>query len=109
MLEFIVCIVSCLRTGQSEIRIPLEANIVPFSNTSRPALWSTEFPVQWISGVGAPSLENKGPGHADYHSLHLALMFRMSGAISPIPMCAYMACVGENHFHTYNLSESSDR
>jgi len=58
---------------------------------------------------GAPSPVDKGPGHADYHSLHLALIFRMSGTISPIPLCAYMACVGENHILTYNLSESSDR
>jgi hypothetical protein len=57
----------------------------------------------------APYPEDKGPGHAVYHSLHLALISRMSGAISPFSLCAYMALVGENHFLTYNLSESNGR
>ena len=52
----------------------------------------------WLCGLqiflfsryrGAPSQEDKGSGRVDYHSLHLALMFRMRGAISPIPLCLH--------------------
>ena len=108
MLEFIFGIVSCLRTGQSEIRIPLEANYFPYS-PKRPDLLCGLQCFLFSGHRGAPYPEDKGPGHAVYHSLHLALISRMSGAISPFSLCVYMARVGENHFLTYNLSESNGR
>jgi hypothetical protein len=64
--------------------------ILLLSKPSRPALWATRPPVQSVpadlpAGVKQPERETVS-------QLHLVPRLRMSGAVSPLPPHAFMAC-----------------
>jgi hypothetical protein len=65
-----------------------------FTTASRPALGSTQPPIQWVPG--ALSLGCRGPGAKLTTHLHLAPRSRMRGAIPPLPQYDFMAWCSVN-------------
>jgi hypothetical protein len=58
--------------------------IFPLASVSRPALGTTQTPLQWVPGV-------LSPGHDSDHSPHLVSMLRMSRSYTSHPK-RHMAC-----------------
>lgn len=63
------------------------------AKTPRPALGTTQF--GWVSGhFILPWV--KRPGREAGHSSTSDAKFRIIGAITPLPLCAIMMCIGKN-------------
>jgi hypothetical protein len=73
-----------LRAGWSGVWVSTKAGNFLFTTASRTALGSSQPPIQWV--LGALSLSVKLTTH-----LYLVPRLRMSGAIPPLPQCAFMA------------------
>jgi hypothetical protein len=77
-----------LRTGRSGARIPAAARDCFFSKIFKPALANDEFPIQretlssWL----------RRPRPEDEHSTLPNVEIKISGAISPHPLYAFMVC-----------------
>jgi hypothetical protein len=54
-----------LNDQRVRVRIPAGASIFHFSMSSRPALGSTQPPIQWVAGAVSPGLKQQGR-EADY-------------------------------------------
>jgi hypothetical protein len=63
--------------------------IFHYTTASRPALGSTQPPIQWVSRT--LSLGVKRPGHEADHNLNLVPRSRMHGAVPPLPHYAFMS------------------
>jgi hypothetical protein len=68
---------------------PFYCYFLSLSSKSYPQTPCFQPPIQWVPGV--LSLGVKRPAREADHSLHLVPMSRMSGAIPPLPQCAFMA------------------
>jgi hypothetical protein len=53
-----------------------------------------QLPIQWVLGAQSPGVKRSGV-RLTIH-IHLSPRFRMSGAITSLPLYAFMACIGTN-------------
>jgi hypothetical protein len=64
--QSVQCLATGWKTGRSKFDPRREQSIFPVASVSRPALGSTQPPVQWVSGVLSPGLKS---GRGVTHSL----------------------------------------
>jgi hypothetical protein len=72
-----------------EMRATNQNRIFLFTTASRPALGSTQPPIQWLSGVLYPEVKRSGR-ETDY-SPPSVLRLRMREVIPPLPQYVFMA------------------
>jgi hypothetical protein len=71
------------------VRVPCGVNNLLYSMSSRPALGSTQPPIQWVPG--ALSLGVKQPGHEANHSPPASAKIKKMWIYTSIPPYAFMA------------------
>jgi hypothetical protein len=77
-----------------EVRFPAETRgFFSLASVSRPALWPTLSPVQWVPGVLSPGLK-RGWGVTLTIHPHLVPRSRMSRSYTSSPTSAFIACSG---------------
>jgi hypothetical protein len=67
--------------------------IFPLASVSKPALWPTQPPVQWVPGALSPGLK-RGRGMTLTTHPHLVPRSRTSRSYTSSPPSAFMACSG---------------
>lgn len=85
-------IVTKLWADRSGVKISAVARDLFLFRTSKPAPAPTQPPTQWVPG--AFSLAVKWTERSLTTQLQLVPRLRTSGSITPLPMCASMACTG---------------
>jgi hypothetical protein len=86
----------CVATGRPGHRVSIPGRgrrIFLITSVPRPALWPTQPPVQWVTGVLSPRLKC-GRGVTLTTQLHLVATSRMSRSYTSSPPNASVACSG---------------